>query len=193
MSVAVQDPKRQIRDWWRSQIEGKEEIDLDELTAAALDELTRDESFRDMLMATVLRDIVREQGKKILQQTLLVQSRDGRRYMSPRKEREEVEEEVTAVQGTWAIFRDHDATGKVVNLMEMSYEQLIGSALRHYDNGVRDLRRAGLYKLLAEQMVPGQVVAERFSRKDIEGMWDRLEIKFGYRVKPEAIAEGSAA
>ena len=85
-----------------------------------------------------------------------------------------------------AIFRER-ANGNVVDLLDMTYEQLVKAATSHYDAGRDELRRAGRYKLLAIEMQAGQRVRDRWTAEEIAQTWEQVDIKFGYRRAPEAI------
>ena len=183
--------KRVIRDWWCEHLEGKEEIDLDALTDAAMNELMDDPGFVEAVVDFLIRDIVRETGARVVN-TLRpdMQPTNGHRHVTRAVLIAEVEQELaTNGTGPLSIFRDHDRLGRTRNLLDMTREQLVTAAVDHYDTGRDRLRRAGLYKLLAQDMDHGQRVGEVWTEQQIAQTWAEVDIKFGYR-RVESLAAG---
>ena len=187
MTTPTTNPKRVIRDWWRQQLEGKEEIDLDALTDAALAELRKDSGFLDAVLDTVVRDIVRDTGSRVIAKRPGMVATNGHRHVTRAVLIAEIEAEIA--ERPLAFLQEQDRAGRPRNLLDMTYEQVIAAAQDRYDAGRDNLRRAALYKMLAEEMQTGQRVRDRWTDEEIARMYDQVDIKFGYR-RVEALAAG---
>lgn len=187
MSVTTINGHRRIRDWWKEQIDGKDDIDLDALTDAAMKQLLEDERFLDYFIDNMLRPIVRDTGQRIVAKRTGMVATNGHRHTSRAVLIAEIEHEV-AQPGPLQIF-EHDRTGRARNLLDMTYEQVIAAAQERYDQGRESLRRAALYKLIAQDMHAGQRVKDRWTDEEIDRLYDQVDIRFGYR-RVESLAAG---
>lgn len=158
--------RAKVRQWVREYIDGKEEVQLPELTNTAVFELGKDKKFLTLLATETLRDMVYEIAKSVVHSSRLIVLGD-----------EAVSrDEVKRRSRGHSVFRDwlEHVGDRHIRLLEMTREELLVAADEREKRGRHEIELASLWRTLAQQLEGGQTVGSKYTPEAIEEMHEGL-------------------
>lgn len=173
-----------IRDWWRAEFGDLDVVDIKDMVDRAIADMLEDSTFLARFSEEFLRPVVLEVAREFI-------ASERRAYKDPEPKpfvwptlREITSGEVVQRIEQQAPKRDmnrwfeHDPkTGKYLRLGIMVKEQCLAAAENRERRAGGDLTRAGMLRMVAGRLAPGQRVSEVWSEEELERLEQQITVE----------------
>lgn len=168
--------RQMIREWWRAQIKGKEDVNVKELAEVGAEQLRQDPTFRERYLEETIRPLVYDVGLSVIQQNRRVHHGENRdaddetRRVNATEVARIIEEE-----SRWARWLEHDPiSGKHIQIFKLTKEQALAAAKARRERATPDLRAAGLLELAAGRLRSGQAIGDVWTDESLTQLEERI-------------------
>lgn len=173
-----------IRDWWREEIGDTDVVDLSALVDQAMAAMMQDPTFLARFSQEFLRPVVMDVARGFI-------ASERRAYKQPEPKpfvwptlreitsgeaAQRIEQE--APKRDMSKWFEHDPkTGKYLRLSIMVKEQCLAAAENRERRSSGDLTRAGMLRMVAGRLAPGQRVSEVWSEEELERLEQQITVE----------------
>jgi hypothetical protein len=166
----------EVRQWVQDAIDGVDGVDLAKLSNDAVDHFMADEDFVRRELGGVLRPLVYEIARNVLKATR--QEAVVNLGQDEIVTREEHKRRSNQLAKRFIRWMEHAGEDGHVRLMKMRKKQLLTAANERRKRGETELKIAAFEEQVARGLSSDtEVVEERYSAEDLEGIWEQIEAK----------------
>lgn len=173
-----------IREWWKDEIGKSDVVDIKSLVDEAIATMLQDATFLSRFSEEFLRPVVMDVAREFI-------ASERRAYREPEPKpfvwptlREITSGEVAqriedaAPKRDMSKWLEHDPkTGKYLRLGIMVKEQCLAAAESRERRAGGDLTRAGMLRMVAGRLSPGQRVSEVWSEEELERLEQQITVE----------------
>lgn len=168
-----------IREWLEGEVEDCEVFDLPDAASRGFAALRQDKDFCERFLDECLRPMIYSVGMGMLTQRRgqVVRAMDAPRTVKHGASHVAAVIEHEAKPADWSKWMEFDpSTNRHVALFSMTKEQALAAAEFREKRTDADLHRAGLLRLAAGKLLPGQRIAEVWTADELADIEARLEV-----------------
>lgn len=191
-------PRQMIRHWWRDRLAQAAPCDIEQTADEAVAALLADERFRASL-AELIRPLVLDIGQRVAYSRVTPRGQRsgavqvGGQVMT-REQAVALVDETLRSPGRPAWSQLVQTEEGPALFLALTKRELIAESRKRRDSGHTQLREAAFLFAVANNLTDNQIVGEVWREEELDQLYQRIEVDFRPRLKPErAIADGAQA
>lgn len=166
--MTEQTAQQQFDAWAREQIKGRAAFKIPDLVARAEEHFGRDTAFLKAFMRQMLRSAFQARIMAILWNARSSVAKLGGQYVHPDRMGEAADDEVLAVWGRWAGWRERMPDGSEMRLLEMRDKDLAAAEAVCFERAAPHIRKAEFYRAIRPGMKRGKKLQDCYTPEALE-------------------------
>lgn len=173
-----------IREWWKEEVGNADVLDVPAMVDQAVAALLSDPTFLGRFAEEFLRPVVADVAREFMAgERRAFKESAPKPFVWPRLQEltsgdvaKRIEDEAPKRDmGRW--FEHDPKTGKYIRLGYMVKEQCLAAAEKREQRATGDLTRAGMLRMVAGRLNPGQRVSEVWSEDELERLEQQITVE----------------